>query len=443
MNLVFFMPLIFICNLSNAFVPDHFTPNVVDKAGVLNAEEIEFINDEIEKLQSKNIYAAVYFVKTLNSTSIEEAAETTFKKWELGVKGKDNGLLFIFALDDRNARIEVGYGLEGDITDLNANRLLKETILPNFKSGNYFKGVISGLDRLSSSNFNDPVHFSNSVMQSDDDLDLSLNAWLVWVAFLVCGLIYVLIRRLLKSEDSGVKNLSVPTFSAADSNSKTIFSDIGRMIFIAGFLAVNPGIFIYLLFNSVKNFFVEYGNLQQDFETISYFVVIFFLLEFVLIAGFFHGRANKNLKNPNLKSFFGFVMKLFSPIKIFQRYILFAIPYAISVGFMFDKTKKLSLNISEVPWPILIGFAGLVLYRLYRAYLPLAYEKVYLRKQAKARLHRIKTRVLGTRTIFGKTHHYSLPSRSSSGGSSSSSSSSRSSSSGGGRSGGGGSSSRW
>ncbi|MDK0575379.1 TPM domain-containing protein, partial [Clostridium perfringens] len=68
--------------------------------------------------------------------------------WKLGQKGKDNGVLVIVAPDDRRMRIEVGYGLEGTLTDAQAARIIRDRMTGFFKAGRYDDGVVAGVDAI-------------------------------------------------------------------------------------------------------------------------------------------------------------------------------------------------------------------------------------------------------------------------------------------------------
>ncbi len=70
------------------------------------------------------------------------------ESWQLGRKGVDDGVLLLVAKDDREVRIEVGYGLEGAIPDATANRVIDEFILPRFRESDYAGGITAGVDRL-------------------------------------------------------------------------------------------------------------------------------------------------------------------------------------------------------------------------------------------------------------------------------------------------------
>ena len=71
-----------------------------------------------------------------------------FENWKLGQKGKDNGVLVVVVPQDRKMRIEVGYGLEGTLTDAAASRIIRNVMTPAFKEGDYDKGVTEGVDAI-------------------------------------------------------------------------------------------------------------------------------------------------------------------------------------------------------------------------------------------------------------------------------------------------------
>jgi uncharacterized protein len=118
---------------------------VNDSARLLSStakQQLETFLTNVEKRSSAEI--AVVTVKSLNGVSIEEYAVTLFEKWGIGKKGKDNGVLFLVATDERKMRIEVGYGLEGALPDGLAGEIRDTYILPYFKNGNFVQGIFEG-----------------------------------------------------------------------------------------------------------------------------------------------------------------------------------------------------------------------------------------------------------------------------------------------------------
>lgn len=175
-----------------SFTPPDFTVNVVDEAAVLSETDLTDLHQSIQSARDKaDIWTAVYIVPSTNGISIEEAAESTFKKWKLGKEGKDNGLLFMIAVNDRKMRIEVGYGLEGSIPDAIAHHVVENTLKPNFKSNNFGLGISEGIGRLVSHRLKEEVinpDSSSDIWENPRLIGcIALNFFLVslfWVLFL-------------------------------------------------------------------------------------------------------------------------------------------------------------------------------------------------------------------------------------------------------------------
>jgi uncharacterized protein len=115
---------------------------VDDLAHVVNAEQAHALNGILQELEQKT--GVQYIILTIDSTGglpIEQFSIELLDKWKLGQKGKDKGLLFTFALEDRAARFETGYGLEGVITDAFTGRVGREFLAPYVKEGQYSRGI--------------------------------------------------------------------------------------------------------------------------------------------------------------------------------------------------------------------------------------------------------------------------------------------------------------
>ncbi|MEO8303493.1 MAG: TPM domain-containing protein [Betaproteobacteria bacterium] len=91
---------------------------------------------------------AVLIVPTTQPEPIESYSLRVAEKWKIGRKGQDNGALFLVAKNDRKMRIEVGYGLEGVLTDVTARRIIAENVAPSFREGKYAAGIDAGVDRI-------------------------------------------------------------------------------------------------------------------------------------------------------------------------------------------------------------------------------------------------------------------------------------------------------
>jgi uncharacterized protein len=122
---------------------------VNDNAGILasgTAAELEELLKKHEDSTSNQI--AVLTITSLEGEPLEDYSRRVVMTWNLGQKGKDNGVLLLVAKDDRKVRIEVGRGLEGNLTDAVASAIIRHEIVPQFKSGDYDRGVRAGVDAI-------------------------------------------------------------------------------------------------------------------------------------------------------------------------------------------------------------------------------------------------------------------------------------------------------
>jgi len=124
----------------------YLSGRVVDDAEILKPATRDRLTAATKAHEQKTgNQIAVLTVATLGGDGIEEYATRVFENWKLGQKGKDNGVLVIVVPKDRKMRIEVGYGLEGTLTDVAASRITRNVMTPQFKAGDYDKGVAEGV----------------------------------------------------------------------------------------------------------------------------------------------------------------------------------------------------------------------------------------------------------------------------------------------------------
>ena len=115
---------------------------VVDLTNTLQASEADDLRQQIDALETDTrAQLAVLIVPTTGEDSIEQFATRVFAEWKLGREAEDDGLLLLVALKDRRMRIEVGTGLEGKITDIQAARIIDQQMTPRFRSGDFAGGI--------------------------------------------------------------------------------------------------------------------------------------------------------------------------------------------------------------------------------------------------------------------------------------------------------------
>lgn len=235
-----------------------FTPNIVDPHAYLTESEKDEVNRLIQDVRTRaNIHAAVYLLPSLGDESIEALAERAFKKWTLGQAGKDNGLLIVLAMGDRKMRIETGYGLEGDIPDAVAKRVLDEQLRPFLRANQIKNGLVSALVALAQRRNKDYVlgaEFQAPVLpavETPDEVPMEFKRGFVWwgvFALLVLGVHPFWAHSVGRKKGRLIAG-------APELNSRISLKPSERSLFkafttgwaIKLFLIVNPGIFIILL----------------------------------------------------------------------------------------------------------------------------------------------------------------------------------------------------
>jgi len=187
------------------------TGRVVDTTNTLSSSDIAAQSSRLADLQRrKGSQIAVLIVPTTAPETIEQFSLRAAEAWKIGRKKIDDGALLVVAKDDHKLRIEVGYGLEGALTDVTARRIIDETIVPRFKSGDFSGGIAAGLTRMIGVIDGEPLpapvpevsHGSN-----DNDLLLSilnpLNPFTLFFVFAVGAITRSLLGRLLGAVITG------------------------------------------------------------------------------------------------------------------------------------------------------------------------------------------------------------------------------------------------
>jgi len=125
------------------------TARVTDNADMLSSatkQQLESVLADLEREESTQL--AVLTIPSLGGENLEEYSLKVAESWGIGQKGRDNGALLLIVKNDRKLRIEVGYGLEGRLTDLVSGRIIRDIITPQFRNGNFDQGVIDGVGAM-------------------------------------------------------------------------------------------------------------------------------------------------------------------------------------------------------------------------------------------------------------------------------------------------------
>lgn len=238
-----------------------FQPNVVDEANVLSGAEIAEINAALAEIRTTtDIWGAVYVVDALQGDTIETLAERAFRQWALGRKGDDNGLLLLLAMKDRKSRLEVGYGLEGTLTDVVTRRALDDVLRPQMRAGDVKAAIVQTFRHLASIKSGDATvptdsapYATGGAQASDFDRMRGFMALAVFYAllWLLPALVGTVARHRGRIMLMRCPELVVAMDRAADAQDTALGgSKFGKprafRIFIRIFLMINPGIFIFM-----------------------------------------------------------------------------------------------------------------------------------------------------------------------------------------------------
>jgi uncharacterized protein len=125
------------------------TGRIVDQAGVIPEATRASLQGKLKDLEDKSgIQLVVATIKTLDGYDVETYANGLFRYWKLGEAKKNNGVLFLVAPSERKMRIEVGYGLEGTLTDALSKVILASAVAPKFKARDYGAGIERGVEGI-------------------------------------------------------------------------------------------------------------------------------------------------------------------------------------------------------------------------------------------------------------------------------------------------------
>ena len=168
---------------------------VVDQAGILSSAEEGRLTSKLKSLETgSSIQLVVVTLSSLRGHSIEDWGLALGRTWGIGQKGTDNGALLIVAPNDRELRIEVGYGLEGTLPDATADAIIRNVIVPRFKSGAMADGISDGVDAIVAALTGSGEEFTPSRRELIGQT-LSNFVPVIFIAFFIIMMIVTFIRQ--------------------------------------------------------------------------------------------------------------------------------------------------------------------------------------------------------------------------------------------------------
>lgn len=172
------------------------TGRVVDEAHILKPEDQAALEAKLKAHEDKTSdQVVVATIPSLGDLTIEDYANRLLRQWQLGQKGKSNGVLLLVAPQDRKIRIEVGYGLEGALTDALSKVIISTAIAPQFQKGDFGAGINTGVDAILSVLTGDAEQWQRRAEVREDDS--SGTDW-VYVGIMAAFFLFILVRGILK-----------------------------------------------------------------------------------------------------------------------------------------------------------------------------------------------------------------------------------------------------
>ena len=148
-RLIVYLTVLFAPLQATALDVPPLTGRIVDLAHVLPADLSEQLTAQLTAHEEKTgNQVAVLILPSLEGEPLEEYSHRVATTWKLGQKSADNGVLLLVALSERKLRIEVGYGLEGTLTDLRSAHIIRDEIVPRFKAGDIPYGIRAGTEAI-------------------------------------------------------------------------------------------------------------------------------------------------------------------------------------------------------------------------------------------------------------------------------------------------------
>jgi uncharacterized protein len=181
------------------------TGRVVDQTGTLSSGDIAQLSQKLADLQTrKGSQIAVLIVPTTDGEAIEQFSLRVAEAWKIGRKKIDDGALLVVAKNDRRLRVEIGYGLEGVLTDVTSKRIIDEIITPKFKSGDFAGGISAGIDKMIGLINGEKLPEPEPSHWDGDGFNFDVfNPFWLFFAFVISGIFRSMLGRLIGSIATG------------------------------------------------------------------------------------------------------------------------------------------------------------------------------------------------------------------------------------------------
>ncbi|MBK6833352.1 MAG: TPM domain-containing protein [Bacteroidetes bacterium] len=174
---------------------------VTDEANVIDAADEALLNKKLHAFQdSTSSQIFVYITNSLEGADMMQLSQEIFGDWDIGQKGKNNGVLIAVFVNDHKFRIHTGYGMEGILPDLLTKRIQDEDMRPSFKQNNYYEGINNGVDKL--------IYYSKheyNPNESYSESDSMIGIVILYVAAIIVYFLMFLILHFAYKDKRGLK----------------------------------------------------------------------------------------------------------------------------------------------------------------------------------------------------------------------------------------------
>jgi len=185
----FFSLLLTLTSPVSALEMAALTSPVIDEVGLLPSQARQHLEQSLYGFkESTGAQIQIYIIKSLQGDSIESVAIKIFDQWKLGDAKTDKGLLLLVAPHEKRMRIEVGQGLEGDIPDAIAKRIISDVMRPYFQRGEFVMGIVQGTSTIQQYILNADPALKEKLNKSAHSKSRSKDGSGGWVIFILIGL---------------------------------------------------------------------------------------------------------------------------------------------------------------------------------------------------------------------------------------------------------------